>query len=215
MEKSMTDPTVRFVEEALRAGSSRQEVQRALEEAGWSREHVAKALGAYSDVDFPIPVPRPKSTVSARETFLYLVMFGMLYVSAYNLGQLLLQFINIAFPDPVLDQYAQPLARIRWSVSALLVAFPVFLLIAWWIAKGVARDPTHRASGPRRWLTHLTLAIAACVVATDLIYLLNSMLSGELTARFLLKVLVVAAIAGAIFGYYLWSARADERALAR
>lgn len=211
----MTDPTVRFVEEALRAGSSRQDVRQALEAAGWPKEHVAKALAAFSDVEFPVPVPRPRAAVSARETFLYLVMFGMLYVSAYNLGQLLIQFVNLALPDPVLDQYQRPLTRIRWSVSALLVAFPVYLFIAWWISKGIAQDPTRRASLPRRWLTHLTLAIAACVVATDLIWLLNSMLSGELTTRFVLKVLVVALVAGAVFGYYLWSARADDRELAR
>lgn len=211
----MVDPTVRFVEDALRAGSSREEVRQALTAAGWSRDHVAKALAAYSDVDFPIPVPRPRSPVSARDTFLYLVMFGMLYLSAYNFGHLLIQFINLALPDPVLDQYQRPADRIRWSTSSLLVAFPTFLGIAWWIAKDVRRDPTRRASGARKWLTYLTLAIAACVVATDLIFLLNSLLSGELTARFVLKALTVGLIAAAVFAYYLWSIRIDDDELSR
>lgn len=210
----MVDPTVRFVEEALRAGSSREDVQRALTAAGWSRDHVAKALAAYSDVDFPIPVPRPKSPVSARDTFLYLVMFGTLYLSAYNLGNLVMQFINLAFPDPI-SQYLRPMDRIRWSTSSLLVAFPTFLFVSWLISRDIGRDPTHRASGVRKWLTYLTLAIAACVVITDLIYLLNGMLSGELTTRFVLKALTVGLIASAVFGYYLWSIRLDDLELAR
>jgi uncharacterized membrane protein YpjA len=40
-------------------------------------------------------------------------------------------------------------------------------------------------------------------------------LNGELTLRFFLKVLVVAAIAGTVFGYYTWSNRADDAALER
>jgi hypothetical protein len=35
-------------------------------------------------------------------------------------------------------------------------------------------------------------------------------LGGELTARFLLKLVVVAIIAGAVFGYYRWDLGEDE-----
>lgn len=35
-----------------------------------------------ADLVFPVPVPRPRQQVSAREAFLYLVMFSMLYVSS-------------------------------------------------------------------------------------------------------------------------------------
>jgi hypothetical protein len=45
--------------------------------------------------------------------------------------------------------------------------------------------------------------------------LVFSLLSGELTLRFVLKVLIVAVIAGAGFGYYMASLRADDRALER
>jgi hypothetical protein len=93
------------------------------------------------------------------------------------------------------------------------VAFPILLLLASRLAKEIVRDPTRRTSSVRRWLTYLTLLVAACILTGDLISLIYSLLSGELTVRFLLKVLVVAAIAGAVFGYYLWSLRADEEAL--
>jgi hypothetical protein len=46
---------------------------------------------------------------------------------------------------------------------------------------------------------------------TTLIY---SLLGGELTARFVLKVLVVAVIAGTIFWFYVSDLRVDEREVA-
>ena len=45
----------------------------------------------------------------------------------------------------------------------------------------------------------------------DLITLLYNVLGGELGARFLLKVFVVGAIAGSIFGYYLSDLRREEK----
>jgi hypothetical protein len=120
----------------------------------------------------------------------------------------------MAFPDPVADQYRRIGYQMRWSTSAVLVTFPIFLFTASRIAKSIKHDPVQRTSAVRKWLTYLTLALAACTVAGDLVYLINSLLSGELTLRFVLKTLTVAAIAGAVFGYYLWSMQADERALA-
>jgi len=213
----MADVTlIAFVNDSLRSGASREDTERVLLEAGWSKNQVKSALGAYSPVDFPVPVPVPKVQLSARDAFMYLVMFGMLYVSAYNFGNLLFQFINLAFPDPLLQEYGDfSGSRIRWSTSALLVAFPVFLFVSFRISKSIAKDSTRRTSGIRKWLTYLTLSLAACIIVGDLIYLLNSLLSGELTVRFVLKVLTVGLISGGIFGYYLWLMRADDEALAQ
>ena len=62
----------------------------------------------------------------------------------------------------------------------------------------------------RRWLTYVTLFVAACTLIGDLASRVYSLLGGEL-ARFLLKVVVVGAIAGAIFWYYLSDLRTDEK----
>lgn len=213
----MADATlIAFVQESLRSGASRGDTEHALIEAGWSKAQVTSALGAYSTVDFPVPVPRPKAQLSARDAFMYLVMFGMLYVSAYNFGSLLFQFINLGFPDPLVSEYGEFAgALIRWSTSSLLVAFPVFLFVSIRISRSIKRDPTRRTSGVRKWLTYLTLFVAACIIVGDLISLLNGLLSGELTARFVLKALTVGLISGTVFGYYLWSMRVDDEALSQ
>jgi len=45
----------------------------------------------------------------------------------------------------------------------------------------------------------------------DMTTLVNNVLGGELSLRFLLKVLVAAVIAGSVFGYYLWDLRSEEK----
>ena len=42
-------------------------------QAGWREDELTNALSAYADIAFPVPVPRPKPYLQAREAFLYLV----------------------------------------------------------------------------------------------------------------------------------------------
>jgi hypothetical protein len=208
-----------FVESALRAGQPRDAVRQALEQAGWSNDQVTDALAHYADVAFAVPVPRPRAQLSARDAFWYLLMFGTLYWSAFYLGDLLFGFINLAFPDDVANIYndgTEYVERgIRWATAAVIVSFPVFMFASLRIGKEVAADPTRRNSAMRKWLTYITLLVAAGAIVGDGITLIFNVLSGELTLRFVLKVLVVAAIAVTVFGYYTWSMRGDDEALGR
>ena len=202
-----------FVRDGLARGLPRAEVENVLLQAGWPREHVRGALAGFAEIEFPLPVPTPRPYLSAREAFLYLLLFSTLYISAFNLGSLLFQFINQAFPDPAAPALAAEAVRvvIRWSISFLVVAFPVFLSVARLTGRETRLDPSKRASKVRRWLTYLTLFVAAGVLIGDVTSLVYSLLSGELTVRFILKVLTIGAIAGTIFGYYLWYLRLEER----
>jgi hypothetical protein len=201
-----------FVKEAMGRGLPRSQIEAALLKAGWGEDQVRNALDAFADIEFPIPVPRPRPYLSARDAFLYLVLFTTLYISAYNLGHLIFQFINHAFPSPTAPRALATYSRlaIRWSVSALIIAFPIFLYLSRVLHRAVARDPGKRGSKVRKWLTYVTLFIAACILIGDLTTLVYNVLGGELTLRFILKVLTVGAIAGTIFGYYLWDLRKDE-----
>lgn len=217
----MSDSTlVDFVDKALSSGASRDDTERVLLEAGWSRDQVNDALGSFSDVPFRVPVPMPRARASARDAFLYLVMFAMLYISAFNLGNLLFQVINLNFPDALFqgggpDPFGMVMDLIRHATASLIVAFPLFLFTAHRIARDVNEDPTRRGSAVRKWLTYLTLFVATCIIVGDLITLLYSLLAGELTVRVTLKVLTVGAISSGILVYYLWTMRADDKALAQ
>ena len=149
----------------------------------------------------------------ARDAFLYLLMFAVLYVSAFQLANLLFSLINLAFPNE-LNQFegVRAASSIRWATASLIIAFPLFLWVARKLGRELRQDPNRRQSAVRRWLTYLTLLVAAGFIVGDLITLVYNLLSGELTVRFILKVLVVAAITGTIFGYYLGLARRDGEA---
>lgn len=201
-----------FVREALARGLPRAQIEEVLRKAGWESAQVRGALAAYADLDFPVPVPRPKPYLSAREAFLYLVLFTTLYLSAYHLGSLLFQFVERALPDPAASDTDQRLREAtRWSVSFLIIAFPVFLYTARTLARATAHDPGKRGSKVRRWLTYLTLFLAAGTLVGDCTALVFNLLSGELTLRFILKALIVAALAGGIFGHYLHGLRREEQ----
>ncbi|HED30291.1 MAG TPA: hypothetical protein ENN50_01090 [Prosthecochloris aestuarii] len=212
MEKPNNELSV-FVCEALRKEISRDRIREVLLKAGWQAERADRALEEYAEIDFPLPVPKPRPFLSARETFFYLLLFVTLYISAFNFGNLLFIFIEQAFPDPAMGAMSPEWmsSRLRGAVSALVVAFPLFLYLSRKIASELQNTPAGRSSGVRRWLTYLTLFIAACIILGDVSALLFSLLGGELTVRFVLKVLVVGAIAGVIFIYYLQGLRSEEQ----
>ena len=205
------DELIGFVRESLSRGIPRVRVESLLIEAGWSRDQVDSAIGAFADVDSPVPVPRPRAYLSAREAFIYLLLFAMLYVSAFQVGVLLFDYINRAFPDPA-DRRYEPYAAqaVRWAVASLIVAFPVFTWLQRHVNRQVRLDPAKRRSHVRRWLTYVTVFIASCVIIGDVTTLIYNALAGELTVRFILKVLSIALIAGTALLYYLSDLRLED-----
>ncbi len=204
-----------FIEDALKSGASRADIERTLVDAGWSRDQIRDGMANFADMDFLVPVPRPRAEVSARDAFLYLLMFATLYISAYQFGNLCFQFVNLALPDAADAPFIGDMVRgrMRWAIASLIVSVPVFVLVARRINREITAEPARRNSAIRKWLTYLTMLVAALVIVGDGITLIYNLLSGEMTLRFVFKALIVAAIAGALFGYFLWSARADDEAL--
>jgi len=209
---SVTKDLEDFVRKALGKGVARDEIARVMREAGWPLDQAQNALSAFVETPFAVPLPRPRPSLSAREAFLYLVMFATLYDSAFHLGSLLFDFINQAFPDAAEHSYTGGMwDQMRWSVSSLVIAFPLFLFVASRLARELAQAPIKRLSSVRRWLTYLTMFGATLLLIGDTTVLVFHVLGGELTVRFVLKVLVVGAISGSIFGYYLWDLRREEK----
>jgi len=210
---SVNDQLDAFVKRGLEQGLDRARMEQALLQAGWPPDQVRTALAAYVDVDFPIPVPRPQPSSTTRDAFMYVVVLGTMVLCAYQFGALLFEIINRAVPDPM-DARRYPYAdgnfQMRWSISTLIVAFPVFVVMSRLVNRAARLDPTKRASRIRRRLTYVLLFVASCVLIGDVTTLVYYFLGGEVTLRFFLKVLTVGAIAGAVFLHYLWDLRAAE-----
>lgn len=202
-----------FTRRALEKGVPRDKIASALADAGWGEADVRAALSAFAESDLPVPVPKPRPYLPAQEVFTYALFFTALYVSAFHVGALLFHFISYWFPDPV--NRTPPSSRffdtIREDIAALIVAFPVFLFLFRLTQRAIEKDPTKHQSRPRKWLTYLTLFIAAASLIGDVSMLVYRLLGGELTTPFLLRVATVALIAGGAFWYFLTDVRKDER----
>jgi len=209
----MNTELLEFTRRALEAGIPRERIASALKEAGWGEADIRAADNAFAQSDLPLAVPRPRPYLPAQEVFIYALFFTALYVSAYNLGALIFHYIGYWFPDPINQRIPSVsfFDAIRRNVAALLVAFPLFLFLFRLTERGIDRDPTRHQSRPRKWLTYLTLFIAAASLIGDVSMLVYRLLGGELTTPFLLKVATVALIAGGTFWYFLTDVRKDER----
>lgn len=204
-----------FIKEALAKGLAKDKIKEVLLQANWQEQEISEALNHYADVSFPVAVPKRKPYLSAREAFMYLLTFLTLYLSAYNIGALIFQFINRAFPDATRASYAFgadfEAGVIRFAIASLLIAFPIYLGLTMYLQKRASKNPEARVSRVRKWLTYLTLFFTAGVMIGDLIALINNLLAGDITMRFILKFITVFAISGLIFWYYLTDLRAEEK----
>ena len=107
----MSDELDSFVKDSLSQGLERSAIRDVLLQAGWREDELTNALSAYADITFPVPVPRPKPYLQAREAFLYLVSFIALYATAFSLITLIIRihrqsvprssFIQRSFSGPV------------------------------------------------------------------------------------------------------------------
>ncbi len=140
-----------------------------------------------------------------RDVFLHLLAMVTLYWSAVSFITLCWQYVNYFFPDILNYNYGYTgfAGPIRFAVSSLIIVFPVFILVSWFLNKIYAKESQVRESKIRKWLIYLTLFIASLVIIGDLIFVINTFLGGEIKARFILKALSVLVVAVIIFGYYL------------
>ena len=180
-----------------------QTVRLLLLSAGWKEKDISAAL-ASETLDMPVPVPADGG--GARDAFFHLLTFTTLYSTVIATIVLLFTYINRLFPDPAYrssEMYASAdFSGIRWSLAILLVSFPIFVFLSRILHAEFKRHPEKLASAIRKWLTYLTLFVTACTLIGDVITLFFYLLEGQLTVRFILKVLVLLALSGMTFWYY-------------
>ncbi len=152
-----------------------------------------------------------ETKTSPKDVFLHLLSIIALYTSGVAFLLLIFQYINVLFPDTTVDgnyyAFQSAMTAIRWSISSLIIVFPVYMTSVWFLNKSYVKTPAKRKLWVRKWLVYFTLFAASLIIIGDLVTLINNLLNGELTLRFLLKVLSVFFVAGSTFYYYLWELR--------
>lgn len=204
------DELLRFVEAARTSGAPDESIAGILKASGWPERDVYDALRSYYEQTTGVSVPvRRGIAEGARDAFIQLLLTGTLVTWVIALGSLLFSAIDRNWPDPIQR------GRTYFSagdLASLLVAFPIFLLVARTSIRDQRLDATRFEAPVRRWLTYLSMLIAAGVVIGDVITFLAYLLQGEITVRFVAKVLVVLALAAGVFWYYFTSLRPDNPA---
>ncbi len=150
----------------------------------------------------------PRST--AKDVFAHLFAIVALYVSVFAFIAMCFAYVDVSFPDALSFYYTGSLDTIRGSMASLMVMWPALMGISWMLHKDAKADPARRDVSVRKWLLYLTLFVTAISIVVDLITLVNYFLNGEISVRFILKVLIVLAASAAVFGYYLWDLRTES-----
>ncbi len=145
-----------------------------------------------------------QTKATPKDFFLWAGAMIALYAGIVAFIALIFDYLNYAMPDTALGYYVDPYASIAYEMASLIVLAPLFLILMRVIRRDIARDSSRAQVWVRRWALFLTLFVAGATIAVDLIVLLTTFLNGEeLSARFLLKVLVVLLVAGAGFLHFM------------
>lgn len=146
-------------------------------------------------------------TSSAQDFFLNLGVVATLYAVVISFLSLAFSVINRLFPD-TLSYYGDPYSSgVRFAMATIIVVFPLFVWLSRTVTKAIMNDEARKHSAIRRWMVYVTLFLASLTLVIDLVVVLNSFLSGDITTRFILKALAVVIVAGMVFWHYLGEIR--------
>ena len=174
--------------------------------AGWKERDIAAAIASDG---LELPVPEPARTHGARDAFLYLLMFALLYITVWSVGALYFIYLDHLYPDPAWpDWRAEALLEdVRRCIAAIVVGFPLFVVLTAILERAVPREPDGQVHPVRKWLMYMTLFLAAGVILGDVIALLFLFLNGALVTRFVLKSVVLLVITQVVLSYYFLAPR--------
>lgn len=181
-----------FVRAGLAAGEAPEALEAALVAAGWSGREAAAALARWQARPGLPPVPRPEARLPAREALVQGLGFVALAVIAWHavgIGFLLAERL-VPLPG---EAPAWPGAA-RWPVAMLVAFLPIMVAVRLRRAEG--------ATAPRRWAAAASGLVAALVLVGSLASAVHAGLSGDLTARFGLKLAAVVGMAALVFAAY-------------
>lgn len=131
-----------------------------------------------------------------------------LYVSITAFITLIFSTINLALPDDAAGYWsiASDQSTLRLSLAILFVFYPTYLFLTRTVHQG-QRTANNAYLTIAKWLIYLSLLVAGIVMLIDLVVILNTFLSGEITARFITKALALLVVIGTVFYYYILDAR--------
>lgn len=151
-----------------------------------------------------------EAKTKALDVFLYLGIGISLVVSVTNLLQIVFTAIDRKFADVLSAVYVDAYnSDVRLAVALLVVMYPIYVVLSWFVAKDIAKYLYKRDLTIRKIMIYTTIFVTVCSLIGTLVSLIYTYLGGELTVRFAYKALAIAVVSLGVFGYYLYNLRRD------
>jgi len=149
-----------------------------------------------------------KNKLSPKYFFLSLGVLITLITSVIAFLNLIFQTLEKKFPDVLNATYDYGYSSwnyegIRSAIATLIIVFPVFLVLSYFWRKASKVNLGHIDEIIRKWMVYLILFIAGIVAMVDLVVLVKYFVSGEITLRFVLKVVATLVVAKMVGVFYL------------
>jgi hypothetical protein len=96
------------------------------------------------------------------------------------------------------------------ALATLIIFFPIFVAVSYFWRKYSKIDLGYINEAFKKWLIYIILFLSSVIVVVDLVTLIKYFISGEITYRFILKVVTVLVVAGLVGFYYVFLLREKE-----
>ena len=145
--------------------------------------------------------------LSAGYFFLSLGVLITLFTSVISFLSLVFEALNKHLPDVLNASYQYGYSTyqydgMRSALATLIIFFPAFLVVSYFWKKTASVYMGSTDEVIRKWLIYIILFTASLVSIVDLVTLVRYFISGEITTRFVFKVLAVLVVAIFALVYY-------------
>lgn len=166
------------------------------------------------------PTQNNSARFSVGYFFLSLGVLITLVTSVTSFINLVFGTLDKRFPDVLNAVYQYGYSTyeyesIRMALATLIIFFPVFLIVSYFWNKFAKQGLGHIDEVVRKWVIYIILFLFAVIVIVDLVTLVRYFISGEITTRFVLKVLTILVVAKVVGFYYVSLIRSQIRAVFR
>ncbi|MFA5936282.1 MAG: DUF5671 domain-containing protein [Candidatus Paceibacterota bacterium] len=153
-----------------------------------------------------------KPKLSVGFFFLCLGLLITLITSVTSFLNLVFSTLEKRFPDVLNANYQYGYSTydyesIRMALATLIIFFPVFIIISYFWKKFTKGVMGHIDEVIKKWVVYIILFLSAIVTMIDLVALIRYFISGEITTRFILKVVTTLLVAILVGMYYIFLLR--------
>lgn len=144
--------------------------------------------------------------LSPKFFFVSLGALVTLIASVTSFLNLVFATLDKHFPDALNATYqygynTYSYEGMRTALATLIIVFPAFLILSSVWTRMVTNGLGSIEAVIKKWMLYLVIFLASVVVIVDLVTLVRYFVSGEITVRFILKVLVTL-VTAALAGFY-------------